>query len=406
MLAACPTIETGGPFLANMLGQVDCQAQNLGSFGFQALASPDSSLSPLLTLALTIFVALMGYRLLIGNPPQGREAVPAAIKVGIVLLLATSWPAFNIVVYDVTMRGPAELAQSIGEPAGIPGATGGLVDRLQRADDAMAELVVRGPGQSSGLAGSGVSPAGRWVPFDTLRSGSMLEQGRTLFLTSSIAAFASVRLIAGLLLALGPLFALFLLFDGTRGLFEGWLRGLVGAALGATGTGIALGIELALIEPLLTGALALRRANAVAPSVPVELFVLTLVFALVLLAMLIVSAKVAYSLSLPARLASTVDRVGGTREYSSWGRGRSSNATSAALDDRSRALAVADAVAATQRREQGRAAVGAADSLGRAALATARLQQGEGSQKMLGQATTLRRTRSRVSASADRRNRR
>ena len=34
-----------------------------------------------------------------------------------------------------------------------------------------------------------------------------------------------VRLIAGLLLALGPFFVAFLLFDGTRGLFEGWVRG-------------------------------------------------------------------------------------------------------------------------------------------------------------------------------------
>ncbi|TXC68324.1 type IV secretion system protein [Sphingorhabdus soli] len=403
MFAACPTLETGSPFLANMLGQVDCQAQNLGSFGYQALASPGSPLSSLLTLALTIFVALIGYRLLIGSPPQGRELVPTAIKVGIVLLLATSWPAFNIVVYDVAMRGPAELAQSIGEPAGIPGATGGLIDRLQRADDAMAELLVRGPGQMNGVAGTNPSPTGAWVPFDSLRAGNRLEQSRTLFLTSSIAAFGSVRLVAGLLLALGPLFALFLLFDGTRGLFEGWLRGLVGAALGATGTAIVLGIELSLIEPLLAGALALRRANAVAASVPVELLVVTLVFALVLLAVLIASAKVAYGLRLPVRFAQIADRWSRPRAFSPEQRERIGTGGAVALDDRSRALAVADAVSATQRREQQATTASAASGVSRATMVSSRLQQGERPAAMAAGQSMQRRTRGRVSASANRR---
>lgn len=404
MQALCPTIETGGPFLSGMLGQIDCQAQMLGTYGYQALASPASALSPLLTLALTIFVALIGYRLLIGNPPQGREAVLAAIKVGIVLLLATSWPAFNTLAYDVVMRGPAELTQSIGEPAGVPGASGGLVDRLQYSDDALSELLVRGPGQAGGPIGSGVSSGERWVPFDSLRSRASLEQGRTLFLTSSIAAFASVRLIAGLLLALGPLFALFLLFDGTRGLFEGWLRGLAGAALGAVGTAIVLGIELALIEPLLAGALALRRANTATPAVPVELLVLTLVFALVLLAVLIASAKVAYSFRLPTRLVEAAERLVSSRQQMSTLSTRSLPSTTAASEDRSRALAVADAVAATQRREQA-----FAGSMGgtptRATMISSRLQDQGGRAAVAGSGVQQRRIRARVSASAARRSR-
>ena len=70
-----------------------------------------------------------------------------------------------------------------------------------------------------------------------------------------------MRLVAGLLLALGPFFIAFLLFDGTRGLFEGWLRVLGGAALGALGTAIVLGVELALLEPWLADLLACRLAG-------------------------------------------------------------------------------------------------------------------------------------------------
>ncbi len=107
----------------------------------------------------------------------------------------------------------------------------------------------------------------------------MLSQSRTLYLTGAIASFSSVRVVAGLLLALGPLFALFLLFDTTRGLFEGWVRGIAGAALGALSTSIVLGVELALMEPWLIQILELRRQNIPTPSVPTELLALTLVFA-------------------------------------------------------------------------------------------------------------------------------
>src|SRR5439155_567824 len=57
---------------------------------------------------------------------------------------------------------------------------------------------------------------------------------RMLFLVGAIGGLAAVRMIAGLLLAVGPLFVAFLLFENTRSLFEGWIRVLAGAALAAT----------------------------------------------------------------------------------------------------------------------------------------------------------------------------
>ena len=73
------------------------------------------------------------------------------------------------------------------------------------------------------------------------------------------------------LLALGPFFIAFLLFDGTRGLFEGWLRVLAGTFLGAVGSAVVLGVELALLEPWLGQLLALRAVGQSIPGVPVEL---------------------------------------------------------------------------------------------------------------------------------------
>ena len=38
----CPTTYTGNGFLERILGQIDCQAQVLGSYGWLALSEPGS----------------------------------------------------------------------------------------------------------------------------------------------------------------------------------------------------------------------------------------------------------------------------------------------------------------------------------------------------------------------------
>jgi type IV secretion system protein VirB6 len=364
---ACPTIAPGSAFLTGVLSYVDCQAQALGQGGYQALAASGSVVAVALTGLLTIFVALFGYRMIFGEVPNARDGVVAVVKLGVVLALATSWPAFRTLAYDVVMRGPAELAAGIGTPAGLPGAGGGLVARLQGVDNGLAELQILGTGKPDN-ADEIVGPTAPLTPqqqqeqyrklqslqqrpkWDPTRDATMLSQARTLYLTGAIASFASVRLIGGLLLALGPLFALFLLFDNTRGLFEGWVRGIAGAALGALSTAIILGVELAMVEPWLIGILELRRQNVATPSVPVEMLVMMLVFGLTLLAALIAMAKVAQGFRMPAAWRAVPSR---------WAESLRDHVPRAALageqpvaaDQRSRAFAVADAVAASQRRE-------------------------------------------------------
>ena len=418
MQVACPAISDV-EFLSSVLGHIDCQAQTLGASGFQALTMPGSAGALILTGAFTIFVALIGYRLVLGETPTVRDGVIAVIKVGIVLAFATSWPAFRTIAYDTALKGPAELAGGIGGPSDLPGASGALVARLQVIDDELAELTLIGTGkppeadppvipgvtltpaqqqqEQQRLQGQAARP--RWDPAHDL---SLLGSARTLYLTGAIAAFASARLIAGLLLALGPLFGIFLLFDATRGLFDGWVRGLAGAALGALATSIVLGVELALLEPWLASVLDVRHQQIATPSVPIELLVLTLVFALTLVAALVAVAKVAQGFRLPHAWRRTSDRVVGafgprTRLLT----GPQPNAVG--NDQRERALVIADAVATTQRREStARQPVPA--SLGRSGIAPTRhpTEIAVAGAVPLGQ-SFRRRTRGRVSAGAKRR---
>jgi type IV secretion system protein VirB6 len=121
-----------------------------------------------------------------------------------------------------------------------------------------------------------------------------LGWGRTVFLASVIGALAILRVAGGLLLALAPLMAGLLLFDFARGLFAGWVRGLVLVALGSLGMTVLLSVEVAVIEPWLADALQRRSLGYATPSTPTELLALTLAFGIAAAGLLILLGKVAF----------------------------------------------------------------------------------------------------------------
>lgn len=338
-------------FAPGMLSYLDCQAQTLGSAGYQALAASGSPAAALLTGMVTLLIALIGYRMLLGDTPGVREGVLTFVKIGLVLVLATSWPAYQVVIYDLILRAPAELMASIGGASGLSGASGGLPARLDAVDQALKALAIEGVGAPPmGPDGMPQMPSVAPPPFlgfDTFALGV----SRVVFLVGAIASFASVRIIAGLLLALGPLFAVFLLFDGTRGLFEGWAKALIGTVLAALATSVVLGVELAFVEPWLATLLARRASGLDIIGVPGQLLAAAIIFAIALVAVTLTVARVALGLRIPAWRAQDMRQqqpVNPGAVGAVW----TSPAAAIPLESRSRAAAVADAVAITQRREE------------------------------------------------------
>ena len=422
MPAICPPISPDVGFVRAAMAFVDCQAQSIGAQGYLALLAPGSTLSFLLTGFLTLFVAIFGYRLLMGHAPDVREGVFALIKLGFVVALATSWPAYRTLFYDVVLKGPAEITADIGVPSGLPGTGGDMVERLDAVDQALAALAILGAGTAPVVVATPDQNAGNpalqtppppFAGFDAFALGS----ARLVFLLGAVGSMAIVRLIAGLMLALGPFFIAFLLFEQTRGLFEGWIRVLAGAALGAIGAAIALGLELALAEPWLVDVLTRRAAGEAMPNLPAELLLVVTLFALVIFAMLYASARVAFGFRLAPSWRTAATRiVSALRSEPVAVTAVAATAVAApaaaapATEGRSRAASVVNAISSTQRRE---AAAG-----GPVAAFTAPYMSGRGTvvspgsrgvpdraaPAPLGQ-SFRRSTRTRVSASARRRDR-
>ncbi|MGH6785520.1 MAG: type IV secretion system protein [Novosphingobium sp.] len=344
---ACEQVNTGQRFVAEMLGHIDCQAQAIGAYGYGALSDPNSALAAAFTGLLTIFVAIFGLRLIAGEPLGGRDVVGDVLRAAIVVTLATSWPAWRTLGYDVVIKGPDEIAGAIAGASELAAPGGDMTARLQSADDGIVLLTVFGTGRNTGGANRSdtIGDSFRGI---ALADQQGLADGRIAFLAGVIAPLAIVRLGAGLLLALAPVVAGLLLFAGTRDLFFGWLRGLAAMFFGAVALSIAIGVELAVLEPWLRDALALREAQVLTPSVPTELSVITYAFALVSFGFLAGVAKIFFfgGFGVPRLFAASRSTF---RETASV---RGEQGLVPVGDAPSRAFVVAEAVAQTLRREE------------------------------------------------------
>lgn len=402
---ACTSIQTGASFLSATLSHVDCQAQTIGSYGFGALASPGSPVFLALSGLLTIFIALFGIRLMLGDGLGPRDLVTDVFKLGIVLTLATSWPAWRIIGYDTVINGPAEIAGAIGEPAGLgDGSTGDLQVRLQRLDDAIVTITIYGSGRLTGG-----TPAGNALG-DSFQGIALADQfalgmGRASFLAGVIGPHAIVRMGAGVLLALAPLMAGLLLFSPFSGVFVGWARGLGFCLIAGTGLSLVQAAELAMAEPWAADVISQRASSTLTPSAPTELLVLAMAFSILSVGMLWLSARIAFfsslgfqALSLPRLLHVPAVRASGAQ----------SGEHASQMQLPPRAYAIGQAVEATMRREDqiatrqiGRNGQGATQFDRAGSLANpSRRDEGAGSL-----ASNYRRTSRRVSNAASQRDR-
>lgn len=399
MVPVCDSVPTPESFAPSAIRFLDCQAQLLGAEGYKTLAAPGSAASILITGMVTLLIAFTGYRMLLGHTPTVREGVLTFVKIGLVLLLATSWPAYQVLVYDVILRAPAELASAIGAPSNLPGSGGGLVDRIDAADQALKVLAIDGVGAPPlGPDGRPLLPSVPPPPFLGFDSFA-LGFARVIFLVSTVAAFAAVRIAAALLLALAPLFAAFLLFDGTRGLFEGWLKAILGTALGSLAIAVAVGIELAFLEPWLAALLARRGGDLDIIGAPAQLLAATTIFAIALGGVTWLTARIAASLRIPAWMKTWPAVRADGRRFAPQEAGPSARAHPP-TEERSRAAAIADAIAISQRREAVAVGAGGGSRALHVAHGAGRRDTEGGYDRQSSTGSSGRRTRQRISSRA------
>ena len=282
MAGFCPTPSEDLGLVRELLGNVDCNVRAVSEFGYQVVSGPNSQLAFALTAMLTIYVAIFGIRLLLGMAPlRIGDLTVTGIKLGVVLALATSWPTYQQVVFDTLFRGPEQLASAMmgAMQPSDSALRGNPFDGLQTVYDQLQASAA----YFAKLTPPGTSPLGGGIPF----AGLALNLAALLTMLTTLGVVLAAKIVLGLLLALGPIFIAFLLFDSTRGLFEGWLRAALAFAFVPLFAILALVVHLTLVEPYLLALVNMTASNK--PDLPAAtgILILSLVAATVSLAGLI-----------------------------------------------------------------------------------------------------------------------
>jgi type IV secretion system protein VirB6 len=276
-MANCPTIDPAIGTAQTLIQSVNCYVESSVAGSYGALMGPGGGMKGALTASLIIYVAIMGYRFMLGRTRISMgDLVPRMVLIGAILALTTSWVTYQTLVYDVLTDGPEEITQMVtrGQSPGYSVAE--RVDRVNKQLTDVANDWGKGPlgiispaGPQSSIADAanaarakaeagGMNP----VPVATATAPaaisanpfssapSYLTWSAMLLTLTAAGSIAITKALLGLLLAIGPIFALFALFDNTRGLAVGWARAaffLAFVPLLATLTSVAV---LAMLEPM------------------------------------------------------------------------------------------------------------------------------------------------------------
>lgn len=333
MSGACAASSDAGVVRA-VLGAVECNTHGFARQGYQALTG-DPTFQAALTAILTIYVALVGYRMLFA--PDGARLTDGprmALKIGAVLALIGSWNLFEVLVFDLASRAPSEIAALIA-PAGPDGKHGrpDPVGELQVAYDQLAAsasafAAEAAQDQQSPTATPAAAPAADQPPqasssqqgdeakadaADRKAAATALGNAAGAILTIHAGLVAATDLIIGLLTAIGPIFVILLLLQETRGFFEGWVRALVAAALASMCAWVLILLMASVLRPWLVELAVQRELKQLEPNTGMTAAGIVFVFTAAQLAMAAGAAVVAFGFRLrspwrPAAAAAPVAR--------------------------------------------------------------------------------------------------
>jgi type IV secretion system protein VirB6 len=280
----CEPFGAEGPAgVADALQKVDCLANDATAVSFGRLFGAHGSFTTALTIILTLYIALLAFNLLTGRSALRISVLtPRMMTLGLVLTFATSWIAYQSVVWNLATGAPDEIASVLVGTKGsatvlfaqqLDGLFGAITDAVSNVNPSVTAA-------SPGFA----SPA------------NILSIAGLILLLGTVGVLVVCRLALAALLILGPVFIVLALFEGTRGLFEGWLKSVAMFALVPLLTVVMGSGALAAIAPMIDG---LQQAGS---EIPLKTAVSILVASIIYLSLMLLIFKVAGTLTRSWRL--------------------------------------------------------------------------------------------------------
>lgn len=238
MSTACDlAAQSMGTGVSSALTAVDCIASGVSEQAFNRLFGTEGQLAFALTLLLGLYVGFFGISLMLGRANLSvRALLPRMMTLGLILTFATSFVAFSTIFYNIFIGGPDQIAGI------LTGTQGSATATFAQKLDVVFLAIQQASGPTTDI--NAFSPSG------------MMWIGAMLLLLGTVGLLVAARIALALLLAVGPIFVVLALFNGTRGLFTGWLKGLVMMALAPLFAVLGGSIMLELAVPILAALVA------------------------------------------------------------------------------------------------------------------------------------------------------
>lgn len=291
-MSSCPTFGDGGPSgIAEALRVVDCMSGEAASFAFSRMFGSDALLGQALTLALTLYIAFYAIALLTGRTSLSVSSLtPRMMTLGIALTFATSWVAYQSVIWNLLVGAPDQIASLLIGSQGS--ATSLFADRLDMIFGVVAQAAALTEANTAALPQS-----------TSLASGpDLLWLSALLLLLGTVGVLLVARIALAAMLALGPIFIICGLFEGSRGLFEGWLKAAVLFALTPLLAVLIGGATIAMLSPMLDS------LAAAGGQVPLRLTTTLFLAAAVYCALMVLCLKIAGTMVAGWRLPFSANR--------------------------------------------------------------------------------------------------
>jgi type IV secretion system protein VirB6 len=284
----CQPFGAEGPAgVADALQKVDCLANDATAVSFGRLFGEHGSFTTALTILLTLYIAFFAFNLLTGRSALKISVMtPRMMTLGLVLTFATSWIAYQSVVWNLATGAPDEIASVL---IGSKGSATSLF--AQQLDGFFTAITDAASNAQPNSATGAVNPAAIAAASSMTSPANILSIGALLMLLGTVGVLVVCRLALAALLILGPVFIVLALFEGTRGLFEGWLKSVAMFAFVPLLTVIMGSGALTAIGPMVAG---LDQAGA---QIPLKTAVSILVASIIYLSLMLLIFKVAANLT-------------------------------------------------------------------------------------------------------------
>lgn len=213
----------------------------IGNFVSNVYSNFIQANSGTISLLFTVYVMLLGYRLLYhGYLYNMSHVVRHLIIMLCVYGMVMNWDLYNIFVYNIFTNEPGNIASILVNASGHSGSISQALDAIYKS---IIDATVGFFGQIS-FSASGVA---------FLLYGILVFLIGTFLCVFALLLFIYAKMMMAIVLALGPIFILFFLWEPTKGLFASWLRTLITLALIPIITTAILVLMLSVINVTLPG---------------------------------------------------------------------------------------------------------------------------------------------------------